>query len=279
MTSILGRAISVRFAITALIIFDWQTHARAADLKPETAQAWEDYLHEANIRIKQRLSPDSSFLWIDEAPERVARVKSRQIVVSPAVPRIPRKVPSGLIHDWIGAAFMPGITIRSVLPVLRDYGRYKEFYQPHVVDSKAINVDDAGDRFSTVLLNKEFFKKTALNSENYASYVRIDDQRMYSISQTTHIREIAQYGSPGEHTLPEDKGTGLIWRLYSVVRFYEREGGLYIEVEAIALSRDIPSAMRLVAEPIVRRVSRDSLITALQQTEAAVRSAAEQNRE
>jgi membrane protein DedA with SNARE-associated domain/rhodanese-related sulfurtransferase len=40
--------------------------------------------------------------------------------------------------------------------------------------------------------------------------------------------------------------------LLGVVRFDERDGGLYIEVEAIALSRDIPAAVRLVADPIVR---------------------------
>jgi hypothetical protein len=58
------------------------------------------------------------------------------------------------------------------------------------------------------------------------------------------------------------------------MRFEERDYGLYIEVEAIALSRDIPAAVQVVAEPIIRRASRDSLIAALQQTEAAVRSAA-----
>ena len=43
----------------------------------------------------------------------------------------------------------------------------------------------------------------------------------------------------------------------------------------MALSRDIPAAIRIFAEPIVRRVSRDSLLTALRQTEKAVRSAAD----
>jgi hypothetical protein len=65
--------------------------------------------------------------------------------------------------------------------------------------------------------------------------------------------------------------------LYSVSRFEERDGGVYVEVEAMALSRDIPAALRVFAEPIVRRVSRDSLLTALRQTEKAVRSAAVDN--
>jgi len=66
--------------------------------------------------------------------------------------------------------------------------------------------------------------------------------------------------------LPEGEGTGLVWRLYSVSRFEERQDGLYIETEAMALSRDIPSAVRLVVDPVVRRVSREALETALRQT-------------
>ena len=65
---------------------------------------------------------------------------------------------------------------------------------------------------------------------------------------------------------------GLIWRVHSITHFEERDGGVYIEVEAIALSRDIPAVLRWVVDPIVRRVSRASLATSLQQTEAAVRS-------
>jgi hypothetical protein len=74
--------------------------------------------------------------------------------------------------------------------------------------------------------------------------------------------------------LPEDEGTGLIWRAYSITRFEERDGGVYIELEAIILSRDIPILLRWIVDPIVRRVSRESLTTSFRQTEEAVRSAA-----
>jgi hypothetical protein len=40
----------------------------------------------------------------------------------------------------------------------------------------------------------------------------------------------------------------------------------------MALSRDIPSALRLVVEPIVRRVSREALETGLRQTANAARA-------
>jgi hypothetical protein len=254
--------------------------ARAATLilKPETVQSWDDYLQEANARFQERLAPGNHFLWMDEAPDRAAKVKENGIIAAPAGQHIPMKVPSGLIHDWIAVAYMPNLTIRDVLPVVRDYGRYKEFYRPNVIDSKVIDLAPelgvSKDRFSIVLMNRSFFKKTALDSDYEAAYYRVDDRRLYTISQTKHIREIAEYGAPDEHALPEDKGTGLIWRLFTIIRYEERDGGLYIEVEAIALSRDIPAAVRVFAEPIVRRVSRDALITSLKQTEAAVRAGA-----
>ena len=268
---------NIRYLAIAVLAFNCRV-VQASDLKQESVDAWEEYLQSANVRIQQRLQPDAIFLWMDEAPDRVEKVKKGQIVVAPAQPHIPRKVPSGLIHDWIGVYYMPGISIRDVLPVMRDYGHYKEFYQPHIIESKMLGADEACDRFSMVLMNKAFFKKTALDSDYQASYTRVDDHRWYSISKSTRIQEISEYGMPAQHTLPENEGTGLIWRLYSVVRFEERDGGLYVEVEAIALSRDIPAALRMVAEPIVRRVSRDSLITALKQTETAVRSSADQGR-
>ena len=122
-------------------------------------------------------------------------------------------------------------------------------------------------------MNKSVLSKTALDCDYETTFVRVDDRRMYSITQAKRIQEIVDYGTARQHTLPEGEGQGLIWRLYSISRFEERDGGLYVETEAMALSRDIPSAVRLVVEPIVRRVSREALETALKQTSRAARAA------
>ena len=258
---------------SAFALLLWQTTAGAANLLHETTLAWDDYIDGVNIRIKDRASASNSFLWLDEARERATTVRNKRILVSPAAPHMPMKVPHGLIHHWIGAAFMPNLAIADALPVVRDYNRYKDFYRPGVIDSKSIDSNADTDRFSMVLVNHAFFKKTALDSDYEASYVHLDEHRLFTVSRTTRIREVSEFGTKGEHILPEDEGTGIIWRLFSVVRFAERDGGLYIEVEAVALSRDIPGALRAMAEPIVRRVSRESLVTALKQTEVAILAA------
>ncbi len=128
----------------------------------------------------------------------------------------------------------------------------------------------AEDRFWMLLMNKAFFLKTALATDYLATKVRRDDRRFYSISRTTRVQEVDEYGQPGEHRKPEGEGSGYIWKLYSVARLEERDDGVSIELEAMALSRKIPDAFRVVADPIVRRVSRNSLLISLKQTGEAV---------
>ena len=62
--------------------------ASAANLKPDTRKAWEEYLVTANAQMKERLSPDRSFLLSDEDPGRAAKLRGGEILVSPAGPEI-----------------------------------------------------------------------------------------------------------------------------------------------------------------------------------------------
>ena len=100
--------------------------------------------------------------------------------------------------------------------------------------------------------------------------VIIDSHRGYSIVEATTLQQIEDYGRAGEHLLPPDTGSGFIWRIYSIVRYEQRDGGVYLEIEAIALSRDVPSSLRWMVNPTVNHLSVNSLITTLKQTRAAV---------
>jgi hypothetical protein len=254
-----------------LIVLRFPAMVDAASLEPTTSKTWEEYVASANMGMEQCLSPGHTFLWVDEKPQRLASVRAGEIVVSPVGPRSPKKVPSGLIHDWVGAVFIPDATVRGVLEVVRDYARFKDLYQPSVIDSKVIAAGEARDRYSMLLINKSFFLKTALDTDYESSFVHVDERRAYSVSRSTRIQEIERYGAPAQRTLNEDESRGILWRLFSITRYVERDGGVYLELEAIGLSRDIPSSLRWLVEPIVRRISRSSLATCLQQTEDAVR--------
>jgi hypothetical protein len=253
-----------------LILLRLHPSVGAATLKTETKEAWDAYLKTANAAMQARLQPGAHFLWLDDEPGRAEGIRTKGPYIAPVGPHIPKKVPSGLIHDWLGVAFMPNVRIEDILRVVRDYDRYKEIYKPGVIDSISHGTDGPRDLFSMRLANKSVVAKTALDTDCEASYIRLDDRHWYGFSNTTHIQEVDKFGTPDQRTLPEDQGTGLIWRLSSITRLEERDGGVYAELEAIALSRDIPAAFRLFVTPIVRRVSRDSLATSLQQTKVAV---------
>ena len=246
----------------------------AAELKRETLRSWDEYIQTLRGQMQDRLRPNGRFLWVDEVPERNRQVRAGKILVSPVGQQDPQPVTSGLIHDWIGAAFIRGAKLDDVLAVVRDYDRYKTFYKPNVIDSKSLNTDDTADKYSMLLVYKDVTGTIALDGEYEACYLRLTDKQWYSVSYTTRIQEIRDYAHPGERKLPAGEGSGYIWRGYSVGRLEERDGGVYIEQETIALSRDIPTALRWLAEPIIRHVSKNELRTSLQQTEEAVRSRA-----
>ena len=253
-----------------LIVLQFPAFIGAATLKPETKAAWDAYLQAATATMQARLPPGAHFLWLDDEPDRAEHVRTKGPYMGPGIRDIPKKIPSGLIHDWLGAGFVPNAKIEDILRIVRDYDRYKEIYQPGVIDSISHGSDGVKDLFSLRLVNRTVVAKTALDTDCEASYIRVDDHRWYSISNTTHIQEVDKFGTSEQRTLPEDEGTGLIWRLSSITRLEERDGGVYAELEAIALSRDIPAAFRLFVTPIVRRVSRDSLATSLHQTKIAI---------
>jgi hypothetical protein len=255
-----------------LLLIAFAASTEAGTLKPETLEAWNQYVKTATAGMQHRVASGAPFLWVDESPDRLASVRRGDIQVSPANPKIPMKVPSGLIHDWQGAAFIPNATIDDVLTVERDYAHYKEIYKPTIVDCKAIDMSDPQDRFAVIVMNRSLVSKTALESTYQSDSFRPDDNRAYGFTRSTHIQEIENYDTPRQHKLPEGQGAGFIWRLFSIARYQQRDGGVYVEVEAMALSRDVPLSLRWLVDPIVRRVSRESLLTSMRQTGDAVRS-------
>jgi len=240
--------------------------ASAAELSKDTLVYWNAYLDSA----RPQMNPQTPFLWIDQKPERLRRVRQGEILVSPVGKENPKPVDSGLIHDWRGAAFLPDTRIEDVFAAVRDYDNYKNYYKPTVVQSQLLNTKGPCETYSMRVVNKEAVAETALDMEYETCYFKVDEHRWYSITNTTRVQELRHYGRADQGQLPPDHGSGYIWRLYSIAKYEQRDGGTYVEVEAIALSRDIPFGLRFLVNPIVRRVSKNSLLLSLQETNNAV---------
>jgi hypothetical protein len=78
----------------------------------------------AMAAMQARLQPGAHFLWLDDEPNRAeellrADIHTKGLYIAPVSRDIPRKVPHGLIHDWLGVGFIPNAKIEDVLLVVR----------------------------------------------------------------------------------------------------------------------------------------------------------------
>ncbi|MFB3830020.1 MAG: hypothetical protein ACE15B_24845 [Bryobacteraceae bacterium] len=247
----------------ALVLWFMQSAATTAELQPATVQAFDAYIRAVEARVTPRTG--ARFLWVDESPERVRQVRAGEVLSEAWAGKAESGVAGGLIHDWIGAVFIPGATLEKTLALVEDYDNHKNIYKPEVIDSKLLSRQ--GREFKIYLrLVKTKVITVVLNTNHDVLYTPVNAKRMRSRSYSTRIAEVADAGKPGEHELPVGKDHGFLWRLYSYWRFEERDGGVYVECEAISLTRKVPAVLSWLINPIIRNLPRESLANTLRAT-------------
>ncbi len=175
----------------------------------------------------------------------------------------------GLIHDWVGSVFIPGATVEQTLLLVEDYNRHKEIFKPEVLDSRVLSHEDNHFHIFLRLLKKKVIT-VQLNTEHDVQYTQLAPKRWRSISRSTRIAEVDNPGKPGEREKPPGTGQGFLWRLNSYWRFEERDGGTWVECQAISLSRDVPTGLGWIIEPIIRNLPKESLENTLRSTRTAL---------
>jgi hypothetical protein len=247
----------------------------SVQLKPATLEAFEAYIRTAEAAMEQTLHDGKVFLWSDVTAERAKEVRAGRIVSQLWSDKGPVKVPDGLIHDWIGAAFVPGATVERVLALVQNYDNHKTIYKPDVIDSNLISRDGNHYNIHLRLLKKKVIT-VVLDTEHDVQYAPVNGKRWICRSYSTRMCEVEGAGKPTEKLSPPDTGYGFLWRLYSYWRFEERDGGVHIECRAISLTRDVPKGLGWIIEPIIRNLPRESLINILEATRRALSSEMQQ---
>jgi len=243
--------------------------ARAVELKPETLHAFDQYIRDTEARFDLSLRPGSKFLWSDGQADRAAEVRHGQVAIENRSGRDTLAVPGGLIHDWIGAVFIPGVTIGKTLALMQDYDHNRDNYQPEVLASRLVSHDGGDFKVYLRLMKKKVITVT-LDTDYDVLYSQLDPRRTYSRAYSTRIAEVENAGKRGERVLPPGRDNGFLWRLYSYWRFQERDGGVYVECEAISLTRGIPAGLGWLVQPIITSLPRESLANTLRETRIAL---------
>lgn len=238
-------------------------------LKRETLQGFLDYVRGAEAAMDETLR-EGPFLWSDADAKRGKQVRNGKIAVELWSGKGAIRVPSGLVHDWIGAILLPGVTVAATLARIQDYDHHQDIYRPEVIGSKLIA--RRGDDFQIHLrVLKKKIITVVLDTDHEVHYAQVGPGRWTCRSYTTRTAEVDRAGRPDEKIEAPDAGYGFLWRLNSYWRFDEREDGVYAECRAISLTRDIPAALKWVIEPIVRSLPKETLMHTLQATRDAIR--------
>ena len=160
----------------------------AAEQKPETLAAFDKYIRLKEARL-ERPPAGGSFLWADAAPDRSRQLRDGAVLAQPASDQHEVKVPDGLIHDWVGAVFIPGATVDKTIALVQDYSNHRNVFQPEVIDSKILT--RSGDDFKVYLrLKTKKVLTVVLNTEHDVHYIHLDRDRWQSRSYSTHIGEV-----------------------------------------------------------------------------------------
>lgn len=232
------------------------------------ADAFEEYAR----AVKNRIEEDgSSFLRLAQSAQARARLRQGEILTSTAAalgvkPSV--AVPGGQVQHWIGSIFVPGITLAEAIPRLQDYDQRKRFMWPEVIESRQL--DRQGDDFQAYLRLTE----KSLVSGTFDVYLRIT----YRMLDETHLviesrsERIAEASGPDAPEGFPVRDRGLLWGLNHFWRITESDGGLYLECEALVLSRRTPVLIQWIADPLIAQASRKTLINTLEATGRMVRS-------
>ena len=260
-------------SLALICLFCLSLTSTAAELKQETIAAFDKYVAATESRINSELHPGGTFLYMDGLRPDAMRSwydklrKGEILVEKPETrsPGISSYVPDGMVHHWVGIIFIPGVTLAQLLPIVQDYDRRTELYKPEVTASHLISHQGDDYRFFLRLYQKRF-TTVVFNTEYVSHWGKVNPRRVYSHSISTKIAEVKDSDRPDGEEWPVGHGRGYLWRLNTYWRFEEKDGGVYMQCEALSLTRDIPFGLGWLLKPLVTKIPRESLSRALGQT-------------
>jgi hypothetical protein len=260
----------IAFALSVLIL-SAVSISNAIELRPPTLEAWNVYVASVASSMEQRAKGDHPFLWIDESPDMKKQVIAGDVIVAP---REHAKISNGLIHHWLGAIFFPGATLDQVTAVLDDYDHYKDMYAPMITKSKLLEQTGHSKKVNLLLVGKAAGVIGAVDTDDDIQIVKVNVDKCYTVSNSIRAQEISDYGKSSEHLLAQDQGPGYVWRTFGITRMMQRDGGVYLEMETVSLSRGIPWEFRWLVAPVTEHLPRMVMTQTLNDTREAVKKSA-----
>jgi hypothetical protein len=232
----------------------------AADPNPAAIAAFNTYTRTVESRIAQQHRSPNTFL----APTPPHQP-------NPIIERIPTpEIPNAILHHWRGTAFAPGATAADFEHLLRDFNAYPHHFAPQVLTASA-TPQSPNRTIASMRIRQHHVLTVVLDATYDVTFAQLDPAHGYSISQSTRIAEIDSPNTPAEHALSPANDHGFLYRLNTYWSYEERDGGLYLQIEAISLTRSIPTGLAWAIRPCIESIPRESLAFTLNSATNALR--------
>lgn len=258
--------------VVALLIGLAPVAAAADELKAETVAAYENYIAE----FEKSFLRTHGTLWLEGLPAgQRARLRNGELLAWPGSGDGILPVPDGLIHHWRAIGFIPDVTLAKSLSVAQDYDSYAATYDYVIGGARLDRVplaDPPGERFRAVLRIQRTASVVTSTVDLWTviDYRYPEPGRATAISDADCVRQVDAPGTPRERRLPVGQGDGYLWRANTYSTYAVGDGGVYIDLHSIGLSRGFPPMLGWMIEPIARRLGRGAGMSALRQLRQAV---------
>jgi hypothetical protein len=266
---VLSRSIAW-FAMIAASVLCFSGSA-LAEPTPAALGSFNAYVSTVESRLAQQHQSAGSLL----APVDQRRLASGELIVEKLAPASPAGFPGAMLHHWRGTAFVPRAKAADFERMMGNFNAYPQYYAPQVVQARILSQE--GDHYKVVMRVKQHHVITVVMDTAYdvtfahSPASRGDAERGYSVSRSTKISEIESAGTANERALGPGEDHGFLWRLNTYWSYEERDGGLYMQIESVSLTRSIPTGLGWMIGPFVESVPRESLEFTLRSTSDALR--------
>jgi hypothetical protein len=238
-------------------------------LAPQTASAFEAYVQSVERDLDARWSGRAPFLSLNISAEDNKKLLSGELVIRPIGSADRNNVPDGLIHDWVGALYIPDTSIDRVLAVLQDFDRHSKIY-PEIIRSRLVSRQGNDIVGYWRLERKQQFVPAVFDVTDEAHYQQLSPDKWICRAYASDIREVLDAGSSKERDYPLGQGLGLLWRLNAFWTLQASGTGVLAECRTVSLSRAIPSGMGWMIKPFIQNVPRESLTSTLRNTRNSI---------
>ena len=236
---------------------------------PAAVAAFNAYISAVEARLAEQHRSQGAFLAAT-TPQGDAKLRNGESIVERVSLSSGAALPGAMMFHWRGTAFAPGAKPADFDRVMRDFNSYPQRFAPQVVAASVVS--QQGDRFQAWMRIRQRHVISVVMDTSYdVTFGRFDPLHGFSISRSTQISEIDGAGTAHEHALSSSQAHGFLWRQNTYWSYEERDGGLYMQIESVSLTRAVPTGLGWAVGPFVQRVPKESLEFTLRAITSAIR--------